>query len=66
MLAAFAADPERCERWEDRLWERLAYVARYGHTPPEQAIHMEMRDLRKFGEKLSEIVKEENKAPSSR
>lgn len=63
MVAGFASDPNRCQRWYGRLWERLAYCARYGHTSPNDSIHWELRDLIEFNTKLSDIVKEETKKP---
>lgn len=38
----------------------LAYVARYAHVPPSESRHYDSAWLRRFCEKLNEIVKEEN------
>jgi len=46
---------------EDRLWEMFAYAGRYGKQPLSELRGLTMQELCKFVEKVSDIVKEENK-----
>jgi hypothetical protein len=59
-----AKDKWICSRWEDALFARVAYVARYGNTSPEESMDWDMRFMRRFHRALSDIVAEENKTPT--
>lgn len=44
---------------EARLWKMLAYVARYGATPPSVSRRMPMTELKRFAESLGQLLAEE-------
>lgn len=48
-------------RWRKNLWDRLAYVARYGHVTPNESARWDLFDLNDFAKSLNEIVVSENK-----
>lgn len=64
MIAWGASDPHRGERWRRNTWDKLAFVARYGHVPPQQAASLDRHDLDDLCQALNEIIKEENKRPA--
>ncbi len=46
-----------------RIWERLAFVARYGHQPlGVPLIALDLEDLFEFADALETIVKQEARA----
>ncbi len=51
-------------RWHNNAFDKLAYVARYGHVPPSESARWDMNDLRSFGEAVARIVEQENRASS--
>ena len=48
-----------------RLWRRLAFATRYGHTPLSEVLDLDERYLGEYCDALAQIVKEEN-APKGR
>jgi hypothetical protein len=57
------SDPGRHVRWYRKAWQRLAWVARYGHVSPSDAACWEATDLDAFATALDEILQQENKKP---
>lgn len=53
------------DSYERRLWERLAFAARYGKQPLDVLLHMETRAVLLFCDALADIVRQENKKPGA-
>lgn len=48
-----------------KMWNRLAFCARYGGQPLDLLIDMDVGDLAMFANAIGEIVKEENRPSTS-
>lgn len=42
------------------MWKLLAFVARYGHTPPGLARRMSVVDLGRFANELAQLLLDED------
>jgi hypothetical protein len=53
----------RPEKWRRSVWDKLAFVSRYGNVTPNESAFWDLGDLDDFARAIGEIVEQENKTP---